>query len=119
MAQAAPVSAIPGACRGRPHLRHLSAPYEPARPDLHQDWHSRSGGHRPPELRLHGIRSPGSDHSTGTPGFDAFLGTFGKGLRMRHDDLRRLLRREPCPRLRLHLSGGVTFEITDPDLVVL
>lgn len=38
---------------------------------------------------------------------------------MREDDLGVLLRRDPCPLLRLHLTGGMTFEITDPDLVVL
>jgi hypothetical protein len=38
---------------------------------------------------------------------------------MRQEDLRRLLRRDPCPRLRLHLTGGTTFEINDPDLAVV
>jgi hypothetical protein len=38
---------------------------------------------------------------------------------MRQNDLERLLHRVPCPRLRLHLTGGTTFEIDDPDLVVL
>jgi hypothetical protein len=38
---------------------------------------------------------------------------------MRQRDLERLLRRNPSPRLRLHLTGGTTFEITDPDLVVV
>ena len=38
---------------------------------------------------------------------------------MRPEDLRRLLERQPPPRLRLHLSHGVVFEINDPDLVVL
>jgi hypothetical protein len=38
---------------------------------------------------------------------------------MRQEDLRRLLERQPCPRLRLHLSNGIVFEINDPDLVVL
>jgi hypothetical protein len=38
---------------------------------------------------------------------------------MRQNDLERLLRRVPCPRLRLHLTGGTIFEIDDPDLVVL
>ena len=34
-------------------------------------------------------------------------------------DLELLLHRVPCPRLRLHMTGGITFEITDPDLTVL
>ena len=38
---------------------------------------------------------------------------------MRQNDLERLLLRVPCPRLRLHLTGGTTFEIADPELVVL
>jgi hypothetical protein len=38
---------------------------------------------------------------------------------MDQDDLWRLLRRDPCPRLRLHLTGGTTFEFDDPDLVVV
>lgn len=38
---------------------------------------------------------------------------------MRRDDLRGLLRRDPCPRLRLHLTGGTTFEISEPELVVV
>jgi hypothetical protein len=38
---------------------------------------------------------------------------------MRHDELEVLLQREPCPRLRLHLTGGGMFEITDPDEAVL
>jgi hypothetical protein len=38
---------------------------------------------------------------------------------MRQEDVRRLLRRVPCPRLRLHLTGGKTFEIDDPDLAVV
>jgi hypothetical protein len=38
---------------------------------------------------------------------------------MRYIDLFRLMQREPCPRLRLHLTGGLTFEISDPDEVVL
>jgi len=37
---------------------------------------------------------------------------------MRHEDLELLLRREPCPRLRLHMTGGTVFEINDPDAVV-
>jgi hypothetical protein len=38
---------------------------------------------------------------------------------MRQEDLRRLLRREPCPLLRLHLTNGIVFEINDPDLAVV
>lgn len=38
---------------------------------------------------------------------------------MRESDLKALLRRQPCPRLRLHLTGGEVFDIDDPDLVVL
>jgi hypothetical protein len=38
---------------------------------------------------------------------------------MRQEDLRRLMNRQPCPRLRLHLTNGTTFEITDPDVVVV
>jgi hypothetical protein len=38
---------------------------------------------------------------------------------MRPDDLRRLLQREPCPLLRLHLTDGTVFEINDPDLAVV
>jgi hypothetical protein len=38
---------------------------------------------------------------------------------MREDELHRLLRRDPVPLLRLHLTGGATFDITDPDLVYL
>jgi len=36
---------------------------------------------------------------------------------MRHDDLELLLRREPCPRLRMHMTSGELFEIQDPDSV--
>jgi hypothetical protein len=36
---------------------------------------------------------------------------------MRHEDLEFLLRREPCPRLRLHMTSGEVFAIDDPDLV--
>jgi hypothetical protein len=32
---------------------------------------------------------------------------------MRQEDLKKLLQREPRPRLRLHLTGGEVFEITD------
>jgi hypothetical protein len=38
---------------------------------------------------------------------------------MRAENLQRLFNRTPCPRLRLHLTSGTTFEINDPDLVVL
>jgi hypothetical protein len=38
---------------------------------------------------------------------------------MRQQDLEILLRREPCPRLRLHMTGGQIFEISDPDQVVM
>ena len=37
---------------------------------------------------------------------------------MRPDDLRLLLRREPCPRLRRHMTGGEVFDVDDPDSVV-
>jgi hypothetical protein len=36
---------------------------------------------------------------------------------MRHEDLEILLRREPCPRLRLHMTSGEVFEIEDADSV--
>jgi hypothetical protein len=38
---------------------------------------------------------------------------------MRQDDLKALLHREPCPRLRLHLTGGEVFEITDREDAVV
>lgn len=38
---------------------------------------------------------------------------------MRQEDLRTLLKRRPCPRLRLHLTGGRTFDILDPDEAVV
>jgi hypothetical protein len=38
---------------------------------------------------------------------------------VRQEDLRRLLRRDPCPLLRLHMTGGQVFEIRDPDEAVL
>jgi hypothetical protein len=38
---------------------------------------------------------------------------------MRQEDVRRLLRRVPWPRLRLHLTGGTVFDINDPDLAVV
>jgi hypothetical protein len=34
---------------------------------------------------------------------------------MRSDDLKQLLLRQPCPTLRLHLTGGVLFEIREQD----
>jgi len=37
---------------------------------------------------------------------------------MRREDLELLLRRDPCPRLRLHMTGGEVFEIEDPDSIV-
>lgn len=38
---------------------------------------------------------------------------------MRQEDLESLLEREPCPLVRLHLSNGRTFDLPDPDLVVI
>jgi hypothetical protein len=38
---------------------------------------------------------------------------------MRDDDLRALLRRNPCPLLRLHVTGGMVFEVADPDMLVV
>ncbi len=38
---------------------------------------------------------------------------------MRADELELLFRRQPCPLLRLHLTSGMTFEIHDPDQVVV
>ncbi len=38
---------------------------------------------------------------------------------MRQEDLKDLLRRQPCPLVRLHLTGGRTFDIQDPDEVVV
>jgi len=38
---------------------------------------------------------------------------------MRQNDLEMLVNRVPCPRLRLHMTGGAVFEITDGDLVVI
>lgn len=38
---------------------------------------------------------------------------------MRQEDLRIILRRQPCPVLRLHLTGGISFDIHDPEEVVL
>ena len=37
---------------------------------------------------------------------------------MRREDLELLLRRDPCPRLRLHMTGGEVFEIEEPDSIV-
>lgn len=42
-----------------------------------------------------------------------------KGRLVRSELLKQLLKRDPCPRLRLHLSNGTTFEIADRDLVVV
>jgi hypothetical protein len=36
---------------------------------------------------------------------------------MRQEDIELLLQRQPCPLLRLHLTGGQVFEINDPDQV--
>jgi len=38
---------------------------------------------------------------------------------MLSDDLFRMLDRNPFPILRLHLVGGLEFELRDPDAVVL
>ena len=38
---------------------------------------------------------------------------------MRAEDLRLLLQRVPCPLVRLHLTDGRTFDVQDPDLVVI
>ena len=38
---------------------------------------------------------------------------------MRPEDLRLLLLRIPCPLLRLHLTDGRTFDIQDPEQVVI
>jgi hypothetical protein len=38
---------------------------------------------------------------------------------VRQEDVLLLLRREPCPLLRLHLTGGTTFDIQDPEQVIL
>jgi hypothetical protein len=38
---------------------------------------------------------------------------------MRPEDLRQLLQRQPCPLLRWHLTGGMIFEIRDPDQAVV
>jgi hypothetical protein len=38
---------------------------------------------------------------------------------MRQEGLKELLRRDPCPLVRLHLTGGRTFDIRDPEEVVV
>ena len=38
---------------------------------------------------------------------------------MRSADLYVLLDRDPCPILRLHLLGGTTFDVIDPDDIVV
>jgi len=38
---------------------------------------------------------------------------------MREEDLLKLLKRDPCPLLRLHLTGGITFDLSESDLPVL
>lgn len=38
---------------------------------------------------------------------------------MHSADLYNLLDRDPCPILRLHMIGGMTFELRDPDAVVV
>lgn len=38
---------------------------------------------------------------------------------MRSEVLEILLRRDPCPVLRLHLSNGTTFDIRDSELAVV
>ena len=38
---------------------------------------------------------------------------------MRPEDLRQLLQRQPCPVLRLHLTSGMSFEIRDPEQIVV
>lgn len=38
---------------------------------------------------------------------------------MRSDDIDALFQRRPAPLIRLHVTGGQIFEISDPDLVVL
>jgi hypothetical protein len=38
---------------------------------------------------------------------------------VRPEDLRLLLQRFPCPLLRLHLTDGRTFDIQDPEEVVV
>jgi hypothetical protein len=38
---------------------------------------------------------------------------------VRQEDLRLLLDRQPSPVLRLHLTGGMVFDIPDPEQVVV
>ena len=38
---------------------------------------------------------------------------------MRKEVLKKLLLRDPCPILRLHLSNGLTFDIENSDLAVV
>ena len=38
---------------------------------------------------------------------------------MRTEVLKKLLQRDPCPVVHLHLSNGLTFEIEDPELAVV
>ena len=38
---------------------------------------------------------------------------------MQQGDIDQLLKRDPCPLLRLHLAGGQVFEISDSDQAVL
>jgi hypothetical protein len=38
---------------------------------------------------------------------------------VRNEDLGYLFQRQPCPVLRLYLTGGMLFEIRDPDQVVV
>ncbi len=38
---------------------------------------------------------------------------------MRQEDLEMLLERSPCPLLRLHLTGGRTFDILDPEHTIV
>lgn len=38
---------------------------------------------------------------------------------MRQDDLQLLIGREPFPVVRLHLTGGRTFDLPDPEEVLL
>jgi hypothetical protein len=38
---------------------------------------------------------------------------------LRADDIDVVFQRRPVPLIRLHVTGGLIFEITDPDLVVL
>jgi hypothetical protein len=38
---------------------------------------------------------------------------------VRQEDLLVLLQRVPCPLLRLHLTDGTTFDVRDPDEVIV